>query len=396
MASPLTPITAASPFTAPGAIAELSALLGTPVRPASDIRILRDGAEAFPAMLELFDRAQRACAFENFIFSGDQTGRRFADSLSAAARRGVAVRVIYDPVGTMMVRGGSIAKVLAKDGVDSRPFRPLSPYSPRSWLTLKHRDHRKTLTVDDDVTIVGGLCISDNWAPTTSGGGGWRDTALSVRGSIAADVAIAFQAMWQRSERRDIAAPSELTLEPPAPPVALVAADRPGEARVSALYAWLAGRARTTFFITDAYLVAPPALLQALEGAARRGVEVRLLLPGRNNHPVAGAAARRIYQPLLDSGAHIHEWNGAMVHAKTAVVDGVVTLVGSSNLDPLSMQRNYELNLLVIDATTGDSMQRMFAMDLGNATEVDPAGWKRRPLWQRRVERIAAALSPDL
>jgi cardiolipin synthase len=395
MASPSS-ATAESPFTAPGAIVELSALLGTPARPASEVRILRDGTEAFPAMLELFDRAQRACAFENFIFSGDQTGRRFADSLSAAARRGVAVRVIYDPVGTMMVRGGSIAKVLAKDGVESRPFRPLSPYSPRSWLTLKHRDHRKTLTVDDEFAIVGGLCISDNWAPTSSGGHGWRDTALSVRGPIAADVGVGFEAMWQRSDSVEVIAPSETTSDPPPPPVAMVAADRPGEARVSALYAWLAGRARQSFLITDAYLVAPPALLHALEDAARRGVEVRLLLPGRNNHPLAGAAARRIYQRLLDAGAHIHEWKGAMVHAKTAVVDGVVTLVGSSNLDPLSMQRNYELNLVVIDPATGETMQRMFTTDLQNATEVDREAWKRRPLWQRAVEWIAAVLSPDL
>jgi cardiolipin synthase A/B len=123
---------------------------------------------------------------------------------------------------------------------------------------------------------------------------------------------------------------------------------------------------------------------------------VRLLLPGRNNHPSAGAAARRIYQPLMDAGVHIHEWNGVMVHAKTAVVDGEVALVGSSNLDPLSMQRNYELNLVVVDPKTGAAMQEMFKRDLTESTEIDPAAWKRRPLWQKAIENIAAALSPDL
>lgn len=385
-----------SSFTSTSAIAELSRLLGTPARPASGVRILRNGAEAFPIMLGLFEEARRVCTFENFIFAGDETGRRFADGLSAAAHRGIDVRVIYDPVGTMMVHGGSIANVLKKDGISARAFRPLSPYSPRSWLSLKHRDHRKTLVVDDETTVVGGLCISNNWAPSSKGGGGWRDTALLVRGPIAADVAVGFEAMWQRAESAETPVIFQPTADPPSPPVALVAADRPGAARVSTLYEWLAGRARSSFLITDAYLVAPRSLLRALGEAARRGVDVRLLLPGHNNHPSAGAAARRIYQPLMDAGVHIHEWNGVMVHAKTAVVDGEVALVGSSNLDPLSMQRNYELNLVVVDPVTGAAMRAMFAKDLTESTEVDPIAWRRRPLWQKAIESIAGALSPDL
>jgi cardiolipin synthase A/B len=383
-------------FTSTSAIAELSKLLGTPARPASEVRILRNGAQAFPAMLRLFDEAKQSCAFENFIFAGDETGRRFAEGLAATAKRGVDVRVIYDPVGTMMVRGGSIADVLKKDGIVARAFRPLSPYSPRSWLNLKHRDHRKTLVVDGETAVVGGLCISNNWAPSSKGGGGWRDTALIVSGPIAADVRVGFDAMWERSDNTDVPAAYQPTIDPPPAPVALVAADRPGAARISALYAWLAARAKKSFLITDAYLVAPSSLLRALEDAARRGVEVRLLLPGRNNHPAAGAAARRIYQPLMSAGVHIHEWNGVMVHAKTAVVDGEVSLVGSSNLDPLSMRRNYELNLVVIDPVTGAAMEQMFAQDLTEATEVDPLAWKHRPLWQKLIESTAAALSPDL
>jgi cardiolipin synthase len=110
----------------------------------------------------------------------------------------------------------------------------------------------------------------------------------------------------------------------------------------------------------------------------------------------AGAAARRIYEPLMDAGVHIHEWNGVMVHAKTAVVDGAVTLVGSSNLDPLSMERNYELNLVVVDEATGRAMREMFARDLAEATEVDRVAWQRRPAWQKAVEEVASAFAPDL
>jgi len=382
-------------FTSSAAIAELSRLTGTPVRPVSGVKILRNGADAFPAMLGLVDGAKQTTSFENFIFAGDATGKRFAATLSNAAHRGVDVRVLYDPVGTLMVRGGSIARVLKKDGVVARPFRPLSPAAPWSWLRLRHRDHRKTLLVDGATAVVGGLCISDNWSPSSHGGAGWRDTALIVEGPVAGDVLVAFEAMWLRAEERKvpaIVAPSEAAT----PPVALVAADRPGATKVTELYEWMANRARRSLEITDAYLVAPARVLAAFEAAARRGVDVRLLLPGHTNHPMAGAAARRIYQPLLDAGVRIHEWNGVMVHAKTAVADGELTLVGSSNLDPLSMQRNYELNLVVVDPVTGSAMREMFARDLTEAREVGAAEWSKRPWKYKAAERVAAFFSGSL
>src|SRR5262249_20704574 len=158
-------------------------------------------------------------------------------------------------------------------------------------------------------------------APSSKGGGGWRDTALIVRGPVAADVELGFDAMWERADELAVPVLAMVDETSPPPPVALVVADRPGAARVSALYQWLAERARHTLEITDAYLVAPRSLLRAFEDCARRGVAVRLLLPGHNNHPAAGAAARRVYQQLMDAGVRIFEWQGVMVHAKTAVVD---------------------------------------------------------------------------
>ena len=179
--------------------ADLARLAGSPPRGGTRVRLLRDGEEAFPAMVEAIASARRRVLFENFIFAGDATGRRFAEALSEAAGRGVEVRVLYDPIGTMMVHGGSIASVLKTDGVEARPFRPLSPFAPWSWLRMRHRDHRKSLTVDGETAVVGGLCISDNWAPSEKGGGGWRDTALLVSGAIARDVEHAFEAMWRRA-----------------------------------------------------------------------------------------------------------------------------------------------------------------------------------------------------
>jgi cardiolipin synthase A/B len=375
---------------------EMAGLVHSPARAVAEARILRDGAAAFPAMIELIDAARSCVRFENFIFAGDATGETFAAALKRAAQRGVEVRVLYDPVGTMMVKGGSVARMLTQQsGVVARPFRPLSFVQPWSWLRLRHRDHRKTLAVDGEVAVVGGLCISDNWSPSSRGGSGWRDTGLLVRGPVATDLETAFDAMWRRAAEQPRVRGAESAGDA-APPAALIAADEPGRRYVSALYQWLAERARRTLEITDAYLVAPRPILTAFESAAQRGVEVRLLLPGRNNHPLAGAAARHIYAPLLDAGVGIWEWDGVMLHAKTAVVDGEVTMIGSSNLDPLSMRRNYELNLVVADKATGTAMREMFAADLREATRIDAEAWRRRPAWQRALETVASLFQPTL
>jgi cardiolipin synthase len=375
---------------------EMAGVVHSRARAVAEARILRDGAVAFPAMIELIDAARSCVRFENFIFAGDATGEMFAAALTRAAKRGVDVRVLYDPIGTMMVKGGSVARMLTRDsGVAVQPFRPFSFAQPWSWIRLRHRDHRKTLAVDGEIAVVGGLCISDNWSPSSGGGKGWRDTGILVRGPVAADLEAAFDAMWRRAdEHRGL--PGVESAEDSPPPAALIAADEPGKRYVSALYQWLAERARRTLEITDAYLVAPRQILMAFESAARRGVEVRLLLPGRNNHPLAGAAARHIYAPLLDAGAGIWEWDGVMLHAKTAVVDGEVTMIGSSNLDPLSMRRNYELNLVVADEVTGAAMREMFAADLREATRIDAEAWRRRPAWQRTLETAAGLFGPNL
>lgn len=380
----------------PTMIADLSRRASMPVRPVKDIRLLRDGREAFPVMLEAIHAARDSVRFENFIFAGDATGRRFARALGAAVRRGVNVRVLYDPVGTMMVKGGSIAKTLATEGVSARPFRPVSPWNPCTWPRLRHRDHRKTMVVDDEVAIVGGLCISDNWSPHGDGGHNWRDTAMMVHGLLVDDVAAAFEAMWKRALGEEVALSVRSETPTPAAPCGFVAADRPGEHHVAGIYIWLANHAQRSLEITDAYLVTPEPVVAAFEAAARRGVEVRFLLPGNNNHPIAAASARRRYMRLLQAGAHIYEWRGMMVHAKTVVADGEITLVGSSNLDLLSMTRNYELNILVADAAAGAHMREMFEHDLHGARQILLSQWERRPLWQKMAEGVVKLFDDNL
>jgi cardiolipin synthase len=176
----------------------------------------------------------------------------------------------------------------------------------------------------------------------------------------------------------------------------VVVGDRPRTQRVAALYQWLAENARETIEISDAYFLAPTNVTRALMDAARRGVRVRLLLPGRNNHPIAGLAARREYTSLLEAGAQIYEWNGVMLHAKTAVVDGAISMVGSSNLDPLSLRRNYELNVLIAHEKTGADMRALFANDIKNAHEVVLEEWRERPLRFKAAEWVAGLLEWNL
>jgi cardiolipin synthase len=379
----------------PAMITELSRRAAAPARAVEEVRVLRNGEEAFPVMLELIRAARVSVQFENFIFAGDATGRRFAKALGEAARRGVEVRVLYDPVGTMMVKGGSIAAALRSERVEARAFRPVGVFEPWTWLRLRHRDHRKTMVVDNDTAVVGGLCISDNWAGPSEGGHNWRDTALLVRGPVAGDVSAAFESMWRRAEMENVPVPALFT-ESPVVPCGMVAADQPGAHHVASIYMWLAAHARRSLDITDAYLVTPEPVVAAFEAAARRGVSVRFLLPGSNNHPFAAASARRRYARLMVAGARIYEWRGMMVHAKTAVADGEISIVGSSNLDPLSMTRNYELNLVVADAATGGAMRAMFERDLQGAREIDPSQWSKRPLWQRAAESAVAVFDDNL
>jgi cardiolipin synthase len=386
-----------SPYLASArALLDLAAIAESPLRFGNAVRILRDGALAFPAMLAAIRAARTSVCFENFILADDATGAEFARALSRARLRGARVRVLYDPVGTLLVRGGSVARRLRPAGIEARPFLPLSPLAPWSWLRLRHRDHRKLVVADSRNAVIGGICIADHWASAERGGGGWRDTALSVRGPVVADLQVAFERMWRRA--RSVPTTDASPGPPPEPKgdaAALVVGDRPGTGRVAATYAWLADHAESSLEMTDAYFVAPPQVTDALIRAARRGVRVRLLVPGRNNHPVMGLAARRIYAPLLEAGAEVFEWAGVMLHAKTAVVDGVITLVGSSNLDPFSLRRNYELNLLVGDPVTGQRMRELFASDLEEAVPVVPEEWSRRG-WRARTAEALATFAASL
>jgi len=341
---------------------------GAPLVDGNAVRLLKDGAENYPAWLEAIDAAEHFIHFEMYILHDDQTGGRFADALAARARAGVRVRLIYDWVGALGATSRTFWYHLVDAGVEVRAFNPPRVSRPLAWLV---RDHRKMLAVDGRVAFVSGLCVGDTWVGT-SGVEPWRDTGVEIRGPAVADVHAEFAEIWAEvgAPLPDEELPARAVL-PVAGSVALrVMGTRPAAAGLLRLDTLVASLARKRLWITDAYFVSVPGHVQALTAAVAGGVDVRLLVPGGSDLPLVRTLSRAGYRGLLEGGVRVFEWNGSMVHAKTAVADGTWARVGSTNLNIQSLLGNWELDVAIEDAGFGAEMERMFEDDLANATEV--------------------------
>lgn len=347
----------------------LSRAGGAPLVPGNAARILKDADEHYPAWLAAIGTARRSIFFENYIFADDEVGREFIAALAAKAREGVRVRLIYDWLGSFRI-GRRLWQPLLDAGGDVRCFNPLSLASPLGWLT---RDHRKMLTVDGRIGFVTGLCISGKWLGDPAKGiSPWRDTGIEVRGPGVASIEQAFAQTWEASgpalAAEDLTPPGEiadagdtsLRVLPAAPNIA-------GLYRLDQLIAALA---RERLWLTDAYFVGVAPYVQALRAAALDGVDVRLLVPGSSDLALLSSLSRSGYRPLLEAGIRVFEWNGSMLHAKTAVADSRWARIGSTNLNIASWLGNYELDVAVEDPGFARAMEQMYEEDLANATEL--------------------------
>lgn len=355
---------------------------GAPLVPGNAVRLLRDADENYPAWLEAIRSAERYVYFESYIIYDDDVGAAFADALCSRAREGVRVRVIYDWLGALGKTSRRFWRRLREAGVEVRCYNPPRLSSPLGWL---HRDHRKMLSVDGRIAFITGLCVGRPWAGDPSRGvPPWRDTGIEIRGPAVADVEAAFARVWAE-------------LGPPVPPdervprermavagaVALrVVASSLGSTGILRLDQLVAAGARDRLWLTDAYFAGIPSYVQALRAAAQDGVDVRLLVPGATDVPLLRQLSQAGYRPLLEAGVRVFEWKGSMLHAKTAVADGRLARVGSSNLNISSWMANLELDAVVEDAGFAAEMERMYLEDLENATEIVLP--RARPL--RRLE----------
>ncbi len=343
---------------------------GAPLIDHNSVRLLRDAAENYPAWLEAITAARAHIHFESYIIHDDRTGAMFAEALIAKARQGVRVRLIYDWLGAVGKTSRRFWNQLRAGGVEVRCYNPPRFESPLGWLS---RDHRKMIAVDGVVGFVTGLCVGRMWTGDPENNiEPWRDTGVEVRGPAVLDIERAFAQVWA------MLGPPIPEDEPAGAPVAAEAGDVnlrvvatvPATAGMFRFDQLVAALARKRLWLTDAYYAGMAAYVQALRAAALDGVDVRLLLPNATDIPLLRPLSRAGYRPLLEAGIRVFEWNGTMLHAKTAVADGRWARVGSTNLNIMSWLGNCELDVIVEDEGFAREMEEMYLRDLTNATEI--------------------------
>lgn len=393
------------------------AVVGSPLTVGNQATLLQDGPATYRAMYAAIEAARDHINLETYIFDDDDVGRRFADALIAKQRQGVQVNLIHDSVGTLKTPK-EFFKRLTDAGVKVLEFNPVNPASARKGWDINQRDHRKLLIVDGKVAFLGGINISSVYSSGSfmsrgssgssgsssgsAGSGGrqpgkdgnaWRDTHLRLQGPVVAEYQRLFLGTWKKQKGPPLADDRNYfpVLEPVGKLVVRAIGSSPDEP-YSLIYATLLsaiGAAETRVHVTMAYFAPDPQFLAALEDAARRGVEVRLILPSQTDSWLIFHAGRRFYDPLLRAGVKIYERRGVILHSKTAVIDGVWATVGSTNLDWRSFLHNDELNAVVLGAEFGQQMETMFEQDLAASRAITLEEWKRRPLKDRVKETFA-------
>ncbi len=356
------------------------------------VRLLRDGFEAFPVMLEMIAAAREQILFEMYWFDSDRIGRRVADALSEAASRGVEVALLYDALGSITA-DASVFDELRGSGVKVVEFNPIAPWKRRFRLErLSRRDHRKVLVVDGEVGFTGGLNVADQWAPVADGGQGWRDDMVQIEGPAVRDFVPGFLTAWHEAggsklERSPWA--EEMPAQRRAPgsqEVRVLDSLFKHRRRIRQAYIAELYRAQRYAYISNSYFVPDARVVRALVRAARRGVDVRVIQPAVSDVEMVRYASRAIWDRLMRNGVRIFEWHKSILHSKSAVVDGHWSTIGSYNLDYVSLRYNLEVNVAVRDEAFGAALSRSFLRDFAECKEVDLAHFRCRPLFDRLLE----------
>lgn len=384
------------------------AVAGAPLTTGNQVTIFDDGPQTYEAMFEAIENARKYIYLETYIFEGDELGKRLARMLAEKRSQGVFVAVSVDGIGTLTTPA-EMFDDMRKAGVEVIVFNPVNPLLARTttW-SLNKRNHRKILVVDGVVGFTGGVNVSDVYSSSASGGSSgvgsssgkkakdgeeeppWRDTHVRLQGPAAFELQKVFVKGW----REQNGPPLEFGDEEPA-------AGKPGQATVRVIandpnaedgfsvYLTLMSAissAQQSILITMAYFVPDPAFIQALQDAAGRGVKVVLVLPEISDSSLVLHAGRSHYTDLLEAGVVIYERADALLHAKTAVIDGVWSTIGSSNLDWRSFTLNYEVNAVILGRETGRAMQELFERDVAQSRQVTLEQWNRRGISPRFME----------
>ncbi len=381
-------------------IALEQAIVGSPLTVGNKVTLLQDGPATYAAMFAAIRNARDHINLESYIIEDDEIGRQFADLLLEQQGRGVQVNVIYDSFGAISTPKAYFDR-LREGGIEVLEFNPVNPLTaPKPWL-LNNRDHRKLHVVDGRTAFLGGINISSVYSSgsVASRAGkqagsqvAWRDTDLQVEGPAVAEFQKLFMDTWEKQRGKPLAPKTYFpVLQPQGKEIVRAIGSTPDDP-YSLIYLTLIsaiGNAEKQVYLTHAYFVPDPQLLAALVDAAGRGVDVRIILPSHTDSESTFHVGRSHYSTLLTAGVKIYERRGELLHSKTALIDGVWSCVGSSNLDWRSFLDNHEINAVVLGREFGGQMETMFAADLAASDAIDLASWERRPLKFRLKEMMA-------
>ena len=375
-------------------------IVGSPLVVGNKVTLLQDGLATYQAMFAAIGRAKDHINVESYIIDDDEVGRQFADLLLERQAQGVQVNLIYDSLGTFGTAKAYFDR-LTQAGVQVLEFNPVNPLAGRAPWSPNHRDHRKLLVVDGRTAFLGGINIS---SVNSSGSGvrrseepvdptsGWRDTDIQIEGPVVGEFQKLFLQTWDKQHGRPLAPKDYFpALAPQGKEIVRAIGSTPDDP-YSLIYLTLISaitNAEKQVHITNAYFVPDPQLIKALLDAAGRGVDVRLILPGHSDSATAFHAGRSYYSQLLEGGVKIYQRRAALLHVKTAIVDGVWSSLGSSNLDWRSALDNDEINAVILGREFAQQMQAAYARDIAASEAIDLESWERRPLRLRLREWMA-------
>jgi cardiolipin synthase len=377
------------------------AATGVPLIAGNKTTLLFDGPRTMAEMLKAITGARNSINLETYIFDQDELGLKFADALIAKRLEGVTVNIMYDSVGTIGVPAEFFER-MRKAGINLLEFNPVNPakVSGDSWK-INSRDHRKVLIVDGKIAFTGGINISKTYAksslfrsaskPTDESQVGWRDTHIKVEGPAVQAFQWLFIRNWATQDKDDLPEADYF----PQPVIAgdkvvrVLGSEPGGKFEIYKAYNLAIQEAKKSIHITSAYFVPDRQTVDALMAAARRGVDVKIVLPGVSDSGLVFHAGHAFYDELLSSGVKIYQLKLAVLHAKTAVIDGNWSTVGSTNIDTRSFLHNSELNVVVLGDAFGTEMERAFQEDLRDSVLITLNDWRHRP-WSDRMKEWAA------
>ena len=374
----------------------MHALTGMDMSKGNRVEVLKNGVRFFPSMLSAIRGAKKTINSEFYIYWDGEIGRMFAEALAERARAGVAVNVILDAVGSAPM-SHDLTEFMQRNGVSVEWYHPLR------WYTLSrfnHRTHRKLLVIDGEIGFSGGVGIADEWRGDADSKDHWRETVIRIEGPVVMQLQFAFLDNWVKSRGELLTGLDYFPrIEPRGDCIAQVVKSSPSEGSSAAklLYVVSIVSAKQSIYINSAYFVPDSDTMRALEGAVRRGVDVRVIVPGEHTDvPIVRHAGRFYYNRLLRRGIRIFEYQPTMMHAKSMVVDGIWTTIGSSNFDDRSFRLNDEVNVNVYDEGIAAQMEKMFFEDLARSEEITRLRWLQRPWLDRMKERVAEWFKPQL